>query len=571
MGSSNSKPQYTDNSAQVNANINNIRTQITELNKDLNIFKNSIDLHIKSVENNFLQVEYHFYTINTQVLQIQNDFKHSFQLVDSSIKSIESNILTISKHQLQIETLNKQEHLEIYQNDWKENFERTCYQEFQKLKNLKNQLEIDLLRKISMYLIFKDKYNEYRFNYIQTQTNIRLINLQKQNNLISKLLAEKLNIQELLPYSEELLPYDKELSSNTNNNLEWQTIIPELDNGVEELFLMTDGFEEIMILEKNLQIQVFEMIQNFSNKDLLNPLDDDIVTSEDFAKKLFDSGVNSIEQINISEQNEILIKNGFNYVPEYKYEYLKNKFIMGCENLGLKLNWKNENIKWIVKYLYSKITNKSISEMITYANSKNSIYPIEYESLEELGIIGYNLYLNRDTTEKMDLRYEIYPQILYNIFKTTEIKDITIELIEEYGYKSCSFFALENIKQIIFRITNNNPENINDFKTSEYKELVKINQNIIIRYIIVKYMEDKKTMDIKFFTKTETLIKFINDITQKLLDEYNKIINNSYEEYYYIKIDYSKFKILVSNQELKYKMLLMSILKNFDAYYWNYI
>ena len=42
----------------------------------------------------------------------------------------------------------------------------------------------------------------------------------------------------------------------------------------------------------------------------------------------------------VQNQNNLLISNGYSYVPEYKYNDLIKKFIQGCEESGIKLNWK---------------------------------------------------------------------------------------------------------------------------------------------------------------------------------------------------------------------------------------
>ena len=55
-------------------------------------------------------------------------------------------------------------------------------QKLQKLNNLKNQLEIDISKKVLTYLIFKDKYNDFRLNSIKYSHELEIYN---QKNITS--------------------------------------------------------------------------------------------------------------------------------------------------------------------------------------------------------------------------------------------------------------------------------------------------------------------------------------------------------------------------------------------------
>ena len=133
MGGSNSTPttsySYTDNSSQINQSLTQIRSQINELNSDLDKFKVSIDTHVDTVQQKFIHFDH-------KVLQIQNEFQESFNFVNHGIQMIGNNIDSMSLYQIDYESNNNKEHWEIQQNEWKENFERNVYQQFQKLKNL---------------------------------------------------------------------------------------------------------------------------------------------------------------------------------------------------------------------------------------------------------------------------------------------------------------------------------------------------------------------------------------------------------------------------------------------------
>ena len=82
MGGSNSTPttsySYTDNSSQINQSLTQIRSQINELNSDLDKFKVSIDTHVDTVQQKFIHFDH-------KVLQIQNEFQESFNFVNHGI------------------------------------------------------------------------------------------------------------------------------------------------------------------------------------------------------------------------------------------------------------------------------------------------------------------------------------------------------------------------------------------------------------------------------------------------------------------------------------------------------
>ena len=451
MGGSKSKPQqttsYSDNSSQINKSLSQIKTQINELNSDLDKFKVSIDNHVDTVQQKFI----HF---DNKVLQIQNEFQESFNFFNQGILMIGNNIDSMSKFQIEYETSNNNEHLEIQQNDWKENFERNVYQQFQRLKNLKFELELDLHKKVGYYLIIKNNFND------------------------------------------QIKIYQEKKSQNELNMLE-KTIQfpPELDESIIKLYLTTDKFEEIIKIEKKLKEDIDLMMKHFSNPNLLNSLDNLITSPELLATKLYNSGIKSIAQIEFSNQTQILISNGFAYIPEYKYKELKKKFIIGCEKSNLKLNWELENINWISAYLYEKIQTKSIGSMIEYIKSDNCIYPIVYLPHE---VNSVKLKLLNELENKLEFKYETDPFFLYYMLilnnKINNIELITNTLIIGLGYSQISNFALFFLKYQLEQIDKNimiGGKQVLENNSIDYDFELKWDSNLIQFNNLVSYVESK--------------------------------------------------------------------------------
>ena len=506
MGGSNSRPQqttsYSDNSSQINQSLSQIKTQINELNSDLDKFKVSIDNHVDTVQQKFI----HF---DNKVLQIQNEFQESFNFFNQGILMIGNNIDSMSKFQIEYETSNNNEHLEIQQNDWKENFERNVYQQFQRLRNLKFELELDLHKTVGSYLIIKNNFNDQIKIYQEKKSQFQITNLQSQISFILQHMLEKSDSFDIVKFNQ----IENLVEKNELNMLE-KTIQfpPELDESIIKLYLTTDKFEEIIKIETKLKENIDLMMINFSNPNLLNSLDNLITSPELFATKLYNSGIKSIAQIQFSNQTQILISNGFAYIPEYKYKELKKKFIIGCEKSNLKLNWELENINWISMYLYGKIQIKSIGSMIEYIKSDNCIYPIVYLP-HEVNSVKLKLFngLENKLEFKLEFKYETDPFFQYYILilnnKINNIELITNTLIIGLGYSQISDFALYFLKYQLEQIDKNIMiggkqvlENNSIYYDFELKNIIDSNLiqfNNLVSYVVSKYFQ-KKIVDSNF-------------------------------------------------------------------------
>ena len=500
MGGSNSTPQqttsYSDNSSQINQSLSQIKTQINELNSDLDKFKVSIDIHVDTVQQKFI----HF---DNKVLRIQNEFQESFNFVNQGILMIGNNIDSMSKFQIEYETSNNSEHLEIQQNDWKENFERNVYQQFQRLKNLKFELELDLHKKVGSYLIIKNNFNDQIKIYQEKKSQFQITNLQSQMLFLLNHIVEKSDSVDIVKFNQ----IENLVEKNELNMIE-KTIQfpPELDESIIKLYLTTDKFEEIIKIETKLKENIDLMMINFSNPNLLNSLDNLIISPELFATKLYNSGIKSIAQIEFSNQTQILISNGFSYIPEYKYKELKKKFIIGCEKSNLKLNWELENINWISVYLYGKIQTKSIGSMIEYIKSDNCIYPIVYLPHEENSVKLKLLNgLENKLENKLEFKYETDPFFLYYILilnnKINNIELITNTLIIGLGYSQISDFALFCLKYQLEQTDRNimiggkqvlKYNSINyDFELKNIIDSNLLQFNDLVSYVVSKYIQKK--------------------------------------------------------------------------------
>lgn len=533
MGSSGSKPQinYTDNSVQINQSISNIRTQISELNNDLAKYQQHVDKHIDIIQNNFK-------IFDSKVKLIQNEFERSFDYLNYGIKMIGNEINQMAQLQISYEKSNELVHWDIFQNDWKENLERNIFQDFQKLKNMKFELELDLHKKVGTYLLIKDRFNDkikiyeqkknsHQLKIIQTQVSWLLTNHSSQSSELVQ-----------ISHTPQIIFLEEELELKLlETNIEYP---PELDDGVEQMYMMTERFEEIARIEHNLTESISSMRENFTNPSLLNPLDDNTVIPIDFASKLYNSGIKCVKQIQIKNQTSILISNGYAYVPEYKYKDLKIKFIVGCEQANLKLDFESEDIEFVSTYLYSKISNKSISNMVNVLQNTDSIYQLEEKQIKNNKFImelGFDLWKVLHTTKKFSLEYETNPLILYNIFvqaDTKYVNQITKELIVSYGYINLSDYSISNLHNLLIQIDKH--EQYGKYRLAESNMLpndekldLDLDIELLLKYVVLEFLNKKKTdKNFKFeFIKLDKHVvqPFFAEIILKLLKGYIKIIN----------------------------------------------
>ena len=352
--------------------------------------------------------------------------------------------------------------------------------------------------------------------------------------------------------------------------------------------MTTDKFEEIIKIEKKLKEDIDLMMKHFSNPNLLNSLDNLITSPELLATKLYNSGIKSITQIEFSNQTQILISNGFAYIPEYKYKELKKKFIIGCEKSNLKLNWELENINWISAYLYEKIQTKSIGSMIKYIKSNNSIYPIVYLP-HEVNSVKLKLLngLENKLEFKLEFKYETDPFFLYYILilnnKINNIELITNTLIIGLGYSQISDFALFFLKYQLEQIDKNIMiggkqvlENNSIYYDFELKNIIDSNLiqfNNLVSYVVSKYIE-KKNVDSNFIFElgqvngNSKLIKeFFKNIISVLLSGIIKFQMNNFPNTFDIKL----FLTIIINiifetntynlQDIKFAGFVNSVLK----------
>lgn len=606
MGGGKSKVSYSDNSQQINQSLSNIRTQINELNKDIGEFKSDIDKHVSTVQRQFNLVD-------NKIVSIQNEFAQSFGWIESGIKMIGHDINQMSRLQIEYEQSNSKEHWEIFRNDWKENFERNIFQEFQRLKNLKFELELNLNNKIIGYLLIKDHFNQQIILYQEKKNSYQMGILQKQMNLIMSNLS--INFDNSSITNSPLISSNKMIQFESENIVDISELvqlnksigqIPVLDEEISQLFVQVDRFEEIVRLENKLREQIANAITNFSNPNLSNPLDDVCIKPKDFALKLFDSGIRTTNQISYSNQNNILISNGYSYIPEYKYNDLIKKFIQGCEEFNIKLDWEVEDIGWLSKYLYLKAQTKSISSMIKFSETSECIYPIDIadDDLDTLGQIGLKLYnglYKRDELQLLELEYETNPIILYYIIRDKNITDlnmITCDIIRSWGYKSPNSNILPILCKILLELDLDEKygkkifvNKLDEIEVNK-KKLFDLSNSInlqLVNWIVSKYIESKnlgKLCSFQFdIINIQIASEFFSNIVMTLLKKYIDNILETFNEKKLIQIDFDSDtlldrinidnpivkKILTFNKFADIKIFICFVLEQIHNFTWNKI
>lgn len=410
MGGTSSR-SYECNTSEVNASISNIRNQLTSVSININNFKKDIDVHINSVQNKFN-------IINNKVLVIQNEFVNTFGILDSGIRLIKENINSMSNLQIEYEKNTKSELWAICQNDWKQEFLSESNLKLQNLINFRNKLELNLNKKINMYLLEKDKFNDllltYQYNKILQIQQIQQIQ-QKQFAQIEYIMRKQFNLVDStnstnLTNSDNSLSYGYELffANNTkchelirkendfeiDTNLEIKSIdtiekfvefkknfMPVLSDDIKYLINDLDQFEEITI-EENL---LFESVQTtivnfFKSANLINPLDDEEIEPIELARKIFNSGIHSFGDMVIQNQDKILISNGFGYIPNYKYPKLILKYIKGLYLLS-------DSDKYVQPLQSSQYVQSIQLVLENFYESLNLINPLDDNKIKPIDLV----------------------------------------------------------------------------------------------------------------------------------------------------------------------------------------
>jgi hypothetical protein len=518
----------SDNSSQVNSSITTLNNQIDKLSSDFSKFKVEVETHVESVDNSFKEID-------KTISLIQYEFTDRFNDMNTGIKLIESDILTLTDKHTSLDLTNKREHWEIHQNDWRERFERLAYQDYQRLINLKLELENDLQRKAVGYLLIKDNYNDYRLKMLEHNTLNTLA-------ILCNKLAQLKYIDEDTVQKLELAPIRPKIDCSDF----WIENIPKIESSVLELYNSTSRFKEILLLEEELKNKCAIMISNFSNPDLLNPFSDN---DANFSRKLFNSGIRCLSQIAFKNQNEILIKNGYNYVPDYKYPDLQKKFIIGCESAKIKLDYKLEDLNFVVNYLYNKAPYKSISSILDC--SINSIYPIKEPIILEI----YNI------VKSLDFKYEYRQDVLTTILTKTDYKK----------YNKIGYYTNITFNELIGKSAT-------------------INYEPIINYIMERYITNQCSSNKLEFSFNDVGIKYCKDffesIVKRLLDGYTTLLKDGFkngkllktDDIFNTSLDFTKrpynikledLQLFTNTSKIGITILLVFILEEIIKYFWH--
>jgi hypothetical protein len=288
------------------------------------------------------------------------------------------------------------------------------------------------------------------------------------------------------------------------------------------------------------------MISNFSNPDLLNPFSDN---DANFSRKLFNSGIRCLSQIAFKNQNEILIKNGYNYVPDYKYPDLQKKFIIGCESAKIKLDYKLEDLNFVVNYLYNKAPYKSISSILDC--SINSIYPIKEPIILEI----YNI------VKSLDFKYEYRQDVLTTILTKTDYKK----------YNKIGYYTNITFNELIGKSAT-------------------INYEPIINYIMERYITNQCSSNKLEFSFNDVGIKYCKDffesIVKRLLDGYTTLLKDGFkngkllktDDIFNTSLDFTKrpynikledLQLFTNTSKIGITILLVFILEEIIKYFWH--
>ena len=416
---------------QLESSIKELRGNLSGLTKEINQFKNDakkhtetvktfekkVNSHVDEVKNTFEQIKNGFDSMNRDTTEKFAQLENSYNYLSDGIKMIGSNIDATNRLLIEYEQSNEREHRETLQCLSRLEYESEFNHQFVQLENSKRKLEYDICE------YFRDKEN-FANNLIMYKEHCRLnqincvqknqINAMNENlNIVAKYLESKFNekIPTITNYSsnnieyldeyeceeseKKVIQYEKnKVESNKLANACIQNFVKELDLNSEfgmkpleklhqdylnlcektnQMYENANALKSILDFELELCEKKRNKVKNYSNLNLVYPLDKNL-SSSDFALKLYNSGIRTIGQIRIENEDELLISNGYSYVPSHKYKYLILKFIEGIKALNLKLNVADENIEIFVGETYPQMETKTFGSVIKYLQNPESIY-----------------------------------------------------------------------------------------------------------------------------------------------------------------------------------------------------
>ena len=494
MGSSSS----SDNSYQVNKNINNLRNQINDLQNFIDNLNNNINNQQTIIINNFVHIEEKITIINNNFTDTLNIMKNNCLCLENNINKINNNFLNFQ---------NSYEN-NLYENEkylyWI-NYKNKIFYDINNLRQIHNDIEFDMIKQFNKFMLLKN-------NYIEKNNYLTMIHLNEKNNYLLNHIIE--NQQNKI----------KEFDVTMFNDIKLNIQPFKIDDNIVELYLSVDRFDELRMVENNLLEKINIKKNNLINNELLNPLDKKVDCGE-LATKFYNSGIKTVRDINFNNDDNFLTVNNYNYILEIRYTELINKFIDGCIKNDLKLDWINEDFNILCNYIYKNSEYKSVHKI--YKFSKKSIYNINKNIQLEI----YNYYKNNNLL--LDLQYEDI-SFLKKIFKT----EIDNKIIIDKGYKPISKYGINKLNYLLF---------------NKQIKLEIENIDLIVKYLI-NIIQPKFCINILL---TEIIIKFFvsyHEFIKNDLKYFKPKLNMSIIMYYLSKDKILTYKYIVITYDILLKI-----------------
>lgn len=411
-----------DNSAQINQNLSNIRDQLNSLSSDIHLYKTSIHDHVVSVENKF-------HSIDKKIFEIQDSFDYSIQQIDFGLETIKSNIDNMAKCQIEYENNNQHNLWLIMRNDWKTEYKQHITNEYNKLHLCLLENKSLIQQKIVCYLLNKDEFNDKLKLQKEKQTNIQISTMQQNIQLLSSHLNSPTDSFELtLIKQEEIIEIER-------------NIPPELETGLKDTLLIVDRFKELNKMKDLLQEDVVNKMNNFNNI-TQNPLS---IPKTELYKRLIRGKIFNLDQITIDNQDDLLSKNGFSYIPEYKYQELIDNYIGGVDIIDLDIH----NINTLYRIVIPRIDKLTMLDIHLFFMQNKSISNDKKGSILTVAKLYTEALKHNTISEKLTKSATVQQLYEFMVLNNFHINYICDGNLRRYGFSEIKPRAVMFLKMLL--------------------------------------------------------------------------------------------------------------------------
>lgn len=317
---------------------------------------------------------------------------------------------------------------------------------------------------------------------------------------------------------------------------------------IEDLFKLYNGFTELNIgIDENGSNII--LINNFSDEyeeTIKIPFDFIENNNFFFLKYEFDSLLYLLEQtdptwVNLS-QNLFQILKFKKKNPDYiKLKLIeKLRFFMNMVNVNLNFDleqipeefntlvYKPKYVNWRKNSTFTKLYNKHLRYDKKFFNNHLNINAIPNYPQWNLNIVFYDLNTIEQFSNQKILKY--FPIQVFEDYSGKIIGIIALQPSEEYSKNKIADFSINNNFNI-FSLPSFHKKSIHPINKSIYDSYVKFLEEIDNNDTDICFFKNSFSFNMYFKSKSETPPYILNEITDKMINEYNLLYQTNYSNF----------------------------------------